>query len=204
MLHGLQIPRVELVLLCTKLMILPQTWTFLPYHAVTGTVAGPSQFLKDVNMNGTFPFSAFTLLIIATAIGNRALRHIKLSTRDSRKSSGLEYDFWTHHFKLDSSVANCLMYSPFTPGVEGGLSTEDPLTATTHLTLLAITIALHRTALQHGGISRMPANSGVMAESTVKATEAAKEIAASLASNGAFAEINVSPVPGPVSLTSCC
>lgn len=165
-----------------KLTPSTQILTFLPAMNPSEDQT-PGMYLKEIigNPKGNSG-SFFSPLMIATGIGNQALQHLRLSVDQS------EYDFWTHHFSLDKLVSDFLSLSPFTQ--EDFPGSDDALLATTHLTLLGVSISLHMRAYERALQTGCPES--LATESRQRYEKVAMEISETLQQGGNFSRVNVS------------
>lgn len=171
--------------------------THLPCLEVTTDESPiPGMLLRDaIAQTRTTTVSPWSRLIIATALGNIALKHLKHSADQSTRRYSAdgsmfdhvpEYDFWTHHFELDKKILEYIALSPFSSQTS---ASDDPLLATAHLTLLGVSILIHMKAFERALQTGFPDSLAV--ESRVRFEKAAMEISDAMQSAGAFGRVNL-------------
>jgi hypothetical protein len=143
-------------------------------------------FLKDaIAQPSSNTFSNFKPLIIAAALGNKALRHIKLPTE---QKSFLVYDFWTRHYKLDKAILVHLALYPL-PGKDTP-QREYVLLLITHLTLLGVSILIHMRAFERALEAGFP--EGVAIRSKQQFETLAMKISETCQQGGEFSYLKAS------------
>jgi hypothetical protein len=130
-------------------------------------------------------FSSFKPIIIAAALGNKTLSHLKFSKEES---PSFAYDFWTQHYKLDKTIQLHLAHFPF-PRQVTQLG-EYMLLLMTHLTLLGASILIHMRAFERANEAGFAENLALWSRERFE--KLAMEISEACQEGGEFSRLKAS------------
>lgn len=122
-------------------------------------------------------------MVIATGLGNNALRHIHRTSGANDQG----YDFWTNHYELDKRIQSYMSTSPYSQLMP--IPNNDPMAAVEHLTFLGILVLIHMKAFDLAMETGFP---DALAEDSRRRFETASmEIVRELRQRGTFARFQV-------------
>jgi len=127
--------------------------------------------------------SIFSPMVIATGLGNNALRHIHRTSGANDQG----YDFWTNHYELDKRIQSYMSTSPYSQLMP--IPNNDPMAAVEHLTFLGILVLIHMKAFDRAMETGFP---DALAEDSRRRFETASmEIVRELRQRGTFARFQL-------------